>query len=115
MIIGHTKYGPVQTFQRHERPRHYICACCVMHVGVPQDDGRYCSTCRAELERCEETDWLRRCKAARAELREIDRLYPTHLDYHAWRYLHEDGQDQDEIGEDAIAHEEARREEGVSR
>lgn len=115
-LIGHTKYGPVQTFLRHDRPRNYICACCVMSVGVPQDDGRFCSTCRAELEaqaKGAPSSWLERCKASRDELREIDRLFPAHLDYHAWRYLHDDGQDLDEMGDDAVAHEEARQEGGA--
>ena len=111
MIIGQTKYGPVQTFRRHDRPRNYVCACCVMSVGVPQDDGRYCSTCRSELEKQakgEPSDWLKRCKDARDELREIDRLYPAHLDYHAWRYLHDDGQDYDEMMDSAATRRRAR-------
>jgi len=110
--IGSTKYGMVQSYRPHGRPEHYICACCVMSVGVPQDDGRYCSTCRAALDGHEARDlaWLRRCAVARDELREIDRCFPGHLDQHAWRYLHEDGQDLDEIESGAVAHEEARRE-----
>lgn len=113
MIIGHTKFGPVQTFRAHERPPHYVCASCIMQVGCPQDDETYCSTCRVEIEkeaRGNRSTWLRRCETARAELREIERLFPGHLDAHSWTYLHEDGQDQDQLEDAAIAQEEARRE-----